>query len=238
MERPVKFLLEAQMKGRLLVLVGLAVGLAATGCGGGGGKVSFASLRPRLLPASAVPGFGLQRTLDWSDPVNLVGEGVFLPQATHPSTAVKEFQGAHLEGAAGEVLTNGAGLDATDVRLGVARFKSASGATQVRDWMHKQDLEQPCFTQCVYTTHPTTVPGVPSVLLVVQSTHVPQPHINVKKIPPGVAPPQARGGPANYLAEFTVGSYLYWAVLQADASAKAKFEQGVRLFYTHASKVA
>jgi len=226
------------MKGRLLLPVGLAVGLAATGCGGGGGKVSSASLMPRLLPASAVPGFGLQRTLDWSDPVNLVGEGVFLPQATHPSVAVKEFQGAHLEGAAGEVLSNGAGLDATDVRLGVARFKSASGATQVRDWMHSQDLKQPCFTQCVYTTHPETVSGIPSLRFVVQSTHVPPPPINIKKIPAGVAPPKARGGPANYLAEFTVGPYLYWAVLQADAGAKAKFEQGVRLFYSRARRAS
>jgi len=225
------------MKGRLLVVAGLSVGLATTGCGGGGGKVSSTSLTPRLLPASAVPGFGLQRRLDWSDPVNLVGEGLFLPQATHPSTAVKEFQHAHLEGAAGEVLTNGAGLDSTDVRLGVARFKSASGATQVRDWMHTEDLQQPCFTQCVYTTHPVAVAGIPNLRLVIQSTHVP-PIALKHKVPPGVTPPKPRGGPANYLAEFTVGPYLYWAVLQADASAKAKFEQGVRLFYAHARKAA
>jgi hypothetical protein len=185
-----------------------------------------------------VPGFGLQRTLDWSDPVNLVGEGLSLPQATHPSAAVKEFQDAHFEGAAGEVLANGAGLDATDVRLGVARFKAASDATEVRDWMHRQDLEQPCFTQCAYTTQPVMLPGIPSMRLVVQSTHVPALRLKIKRLPPGVAPPQPRGGPANYLAEFTVGPYLYWAVLQADASAKARFEQGMKLYYAHARKAA
>ena len=88
------------MKGRLSAVACLSVCVALTACGGTS-KVSSASLQPRLLPSSEVPGFGLQRTLDWSDPVNLVGEGLFLPQRTRPSSAVKEFTGAHLAGAAG-----------------------------------------------------------------------------------------------------------------------------------------
>src|ERR1700681_731838 len=88
--------LGGHMKGRLVVAVCSTVAVALAGCGGGGSGVSSASLPPRLLPASSTPGFGLERTLDWSDPVNLVGEGLFLPQAAHPSEAVKEFKDAHL----------------------------------------------------------------------------------------------------------------------------------------------
>src|SRR6266700_483469 len=108
---------EAHMKGRLSAVACLSVCVALTACGGTS-KVSSASLQPRLLPSSEVPGFGLQRTLDWSDPVNLVGEGLFLPQRTRPSSAVQEFTGAHLAGAAGEILTSGVGENETEVRVG------------------------------------------------------------------------------------------------------------------------
>ena len=77
------------------LLVSLAVGSLAA-CGGGddgSDKVSAASLKNRLLPASALPGFRQQRTFDWGDPVNLVGEGLLLPEATHPSSGVKLFRG-------------------------------------------------------------------------------------------------------------------------------------------------
>jgi hypothetical protein len=219
------------MKGWLLAAVGVTVGLALAGCGGGG-KVSSASLDSRLPAGSSVPGFSLQRRLDWSDPVNLVGEGLALPQVTHPSAAVKEFTDAHFRGAAGEVLSNGSGLDATDIRVGVAQFKSPADANQVRDWMHSQDLREPCFSQCAFTTQTVTLAGVPSLRFAVQSAHVPRP----PKIPPG-APP-FRGGPANYLAEFTVGPYLYWIVLQGDQGAKSRFEAGVRGYYAQAQKAA
>src|SRR5207237_6995056 len=88
------------MKGRLFAVALLTATFGASGCGGGANKVSSASLQPRLLPSSAVSaaGFGLQRTQDWSDPVNLIGEGLQLPQRTRPSEAVKEFTDAHMEG--------------------------------------------------------------------------------------------------------------------------------------------
>jgi len=193
---------------------------------------SSASLQPRLLPSSAVPGFGLQRTLDWSDPVNLVGEGLALPQTTRPSTAVAEFKDAGLRGAAGEVLTSGTGFNGTDIRVGVAQFGSAAEANSVRDWMHRQDLHQPCFGPCVFAPAPVSLAGLPSARLVVQSSPAPP-------LPPG-APRGARveSGPTNYLAEFTVGPYLYWAALQASAAAKARFEQGLRLYYAHARAAA
>jgi hypothetical protein len=45
-------------------------------------------------------------------------------------------------------------------------------------------------------------------------------------------------GPTNYLAEFTIGPYLYWMGLQAEPSAKAKFEAGVKAYYAHARTIA
>jgi hypothetical protein len=183
-----------------------------------------------LLPVSSVPGFGLQRTLDWSDPVNLVGEGMSLPQASHPSAGVKEFNDAHFRGAAGEILTNGSSFNETQIVVGVAQFKGAADASRVRDWMHRQDLQQPCFSQCIFAPGPVSVPGVPSLRFVVQSSHAPP-------LPPG-APRGARVGPApaNYLAEFTVGPYLYWVTLHGDSTAKGRFEQGIKLYYAHAKQ--
>jgi hypothetical protein len=219
------------MKSRVLVVAGLVAGALIAGCGGSStSKVSSASLQPRLLPVSAVPGFGLQRRLDWSDPVNLVGEGLALPQVTHPSAAVGEFNDAHFRGAAGEILTTGSGFNETEATLGVARFKSAADAVRVRDWMHKEDLHQPCYGQCIFSPYPVSLPSVPNSRLVVQSSKAPPP-------PPG-APAGAKTGPApaNYLAEFTIGPYLYWVVLHADSTAKVKFEKGVEFFYTHAKQ--
>jgi len=219
------------MKGRLSAVACLSVCLALTACGGTS-KVSSASLQPRLLPSSEVPGFGLQRTLDWSDPVNLVGEGLFLPQRTHPSSAVKEFTGAHLAGAAGEVLSSGVGENETEVRIGVAQFQSAADANRVRDWMHREDLMQPCYSQCIFAPAPATIAGIPGARYVVQTGHVPPPPKGAR-LPPGVRVFQ---GPANFLAEFTIGPRLYWAVLHAGQPARARFEAGVRLYYAHAKE--
>jgi hypothetical protein len=58
-----------------------------------------------------------------------------------------------------------------------------------------------------------------------------------RPLPPG-APKNAKLGPppANYMAEFTIGPYLYWAFLQGDASAQSRFEEGVALYYQHAKQ--
>jgi len=221
------------MNGRLFAVAGLTLSLAIVGCGGGS-KVSSASLDPRLLPGSAVPGFAVQRTQDWSDPVNLVGEGLALPQRTRPSEAVKEFTGAHFRGAAGEVLAQGTGLEETAVRVGVAKFASAGDANTVRDWMHREDLKQPCYSQCVFAPAPVNEPGFPSMRLVVQSGRAKPP-----PGPPAGAPPGVKAhvlGPANYLAEFTIGPYLYWTILQGNAGLRSRFEAGVKLYYAHAKQ--
>jgi hypothetical protein len=144
----------------VLAACAAAVGLGGlTGCGSDS-KVSVSSLKPRLLPASLTPGFRVLRTLDWSDPVNLAGEGFFLPELAHPSDAVKEIRGAGFQGALGEQLNRG-GPTGDDIRTGVAKFKSAGGAGKVRDWMHREDLQQPCFAQCIFSPRNLVLPGIP-----------------------------------------------------------------------------
>jgi hypothetical protein len=58
--------------------------------------------------------------------------------------------------------------------------------------------------------------------------------------PPPGAPKGAKivgGAPANYLAEFTRGPYLYWAALRgSDASAKREVDTGLKAYYHHAAQ--
>lgn len=233
------------MRVRLLSLALFFV-LVVAGCGGSGDeKVSANSLKPRLVPASAIPGFSFERGLDFSDPVNLVGEGMFLPEVTHPSTAVSEVKDEKLEGATGEVLRKGSGFDATELHIGVAKFKSAADANRVRDWMHKQDLQQPCFVECIFSPRPGSIPGVPGARFVVQTpTAVPSKGGTPVKSPSGAAikgpagrPTGASSGqPANYMAEFAIGPYLHWVFLHADPKAKGQVVAGVKVYYEHAKK--
>jgi hypothetical protein len=205
-----------------------------TGCGSKS-KVSAASLKPRLVPASLTPGFHLLRTLDWSDPVNLVGEGIFLPEATHPSDAVKEFRSAGFRGAAGEDLNRG-GVTGDEIRNGVVKLKSASEAEKVRDWMHREDLQQPCFAECIFSPQNLAIPGVPGAEAVrqvpsAQPPGTPPPGV---KLPPGVKVPRVLpgGGPPNrYLVEFTVGPYLYFIWTEGNAAAKPRFVAGAKQYY-------
>jgi hypothetical protein len=212
-----------------------AAGLVgATGCGSSS-SVSASSLKPLLLPASAAPGFHLLRTFDWGDPVNLVSEGFFLPEVTHPSDAVKEVRDADFRGAAGEQLNRG-GPDGDDLRSGVAEFKSDSGANKVRDWMHREDLTQPCFSQCIFSPRNLALVGVPGGVAVQQvpNSQPPTPPPGVK-LPSGVKAPRVLPGggpPSRYLAEFTVGNHLYFVWVTGNAAARARFVAGVRQYYT------
>ena len=224
------------MRERLLAAASLAACVAIAGCGGGG-KVSSASLEPRLLPAGSIPGFGVQRTLDWTNPVDLVGQGLALPQVTRPSVAVKEFNDRHLRGAAGRMFVGGSGFEETLLRTGVARFDSTADANAVRDWMHEQDLQQPCYGKCIFAPAPVAIAGIPNARFVEQTSHAPAPPTPPPGFPKGrhvfVAP-----APANYLAEFTVGPYLYWAVLQATSGNRARFEAGLKAYYARVSHIS
>ena len=208
--------------GRFAGGVGVAAALVlVVGACGGGSKVSAASLEPRLLPASSLPGFTSVATLNWSNPVDLVSQGVALPEPTYPSAAVKEFQTAHLQGAAGEVLRRGTGADETDIVIGVAEFDSASNAAKAQSWMHAQDLQQPCFGACIFSPRAVKLAGAPGSSAVVQTLV------------------RARASdPANYRAEFTIGRYLYWAWFSGDSRAKTRseFGAGIAGYYRHAKQ--
>jgi hypothetical protein len=219
-------------RSKLIMSSLLVLAVALAGCGGGGGsKVKASALEPRLLPDSAIPGFTLERKLDWTDPVNLIGEGIQIPEVLHPSQAVAVIDRAHFEGAAGEILRKGSGLNANEVRIGVAKFKSAGDATTIRTWMHKQDLQQPCFSECAFSPQPTALAGAPGTQFVIQKAALPPPPPGA---PAGAKPPPGVTGPANYLAEFTFGPYLYWVALQADQSAKGQVEAGIKAYYQRA----
>lgn len=222
----------ARMRRVLVLICNLALFAAAAGltaCGSsGGGKTSAAALSGRLMPASFVPGFHQQRTFDWSDPVNLVGEGLALPEASRPSDAVKAVRKAGLKGAAGERLTKGSPPNEDQFTVGVVKAASEAKATGLRDWMHAQDLQQPCFSECIFSGKAIGVPGVPSGVAVSQVPSVPPP-------PHGARAPAGGGPPARYFVEFTVGPYLYFA--QGDGAPKdqARILEVVRRYYQRVS---
>src|SRR3954447_2751459 len=205
-----------QAKGIFVVVSACAAAAgfgSLTGCGSDS-NVSASSLKPRLLSASLAPGFHMLRTLDWSNPVNLVGEGIFLPELTHPSEAVNEVRDADFQGAAGEQLNRG-GPTGDDIRTGVVKFKSTGGAEKVRDWMHREDLQQPCFAECIFSPQDLAIPGVPGAEAVQQvpSANPPGTPPPGVKLPAGVKTPRVgpgSGPPTRYLSEFTIGDYLYF----------------------------
>ena len=216
-----------------LILV-IAV-VSGCGSGSGGSKTSPSSLRPRVLAVSTVPGYFLARTLSWSDPVDLVGEGLFLPEIVHPSQAVKMINGAGFEGATGEKLDTNAMSD--EITTGVMKFKSAASAVKIRDWLHGEDLHEPCFTACIYTPHNLVIRDAPGARGVAQVPSAPP--------PPPSAPPALRGQrrrapvfvggpPTRYLAEFAIGRYVYFGWTTGQAGDQAKFVTIAKSYYDRA----
>jgi hypothetical protein len=218
---------------RVAAVLSAFAAISVAGCGGGSATVSSASLAPRLLPSSLAPGYFLERTLDWRDPVDLVGEGIFLPQITHPSQAVKLIRADGFEGASGEQFTQGAG--GPELLTGVVKFSSAADAQKVRDWMHNEDLQQPCFSACIFSPQNYVVAGVRGARAVRQVAHPPAPPSR----PPGpprrraviVSPVGIGAPPTRFLVEFTVGRYLYFASTAAPSPAVSRIAAGTRQYY-------
>jgi hypothetical protein len=181
------------------------------------------------------------RTLDWSDPANLAHEGFRLPERTHPSQAIKEINGAGFEGAAGEQLNVG-GPTGQTITTGVMKFQSASGARKVQSWMHGQDLQQPCFEQCIFSPVNLAVPGVPGALAVRQHAvgappAGPPPAVLALLRRRGITPPPnaTTGPPSNYLVEFAIGPYVYFA--STSGGNQAGFLAGVKQYYDTVSRL-
>ncbi len=212
----------------VVMLIAFAVGGMA-GCGGAGSSadVTAASLTPRLLPLAAipVPGFRQQRTFDWSDPIDLIGQGIPLPEATQPSSGVKAFEDAGFRGAAGERFAQGTPPNEGDVTIGVAKFTSPDGALQARDWVHGQDLQQPCYAACIYAPRNLPIPEVPTATAVQQV--------------PTISSPQSDGQPPpmHYRVQFTVGPYLYFASTDGSPKDVQNVIGAAQLYYQHVQKL-
>jgi hypothetical protein len=96
--------------------------------------------------------------------------------------------------------------------IGVAKFESAKGARQAQDWMHGQDLMQPCFSKCIYSASKLPIPGVPDATGVQQV-------------------PSVNDAPTHYLVEFVVGPYLYLTTADGDAQDAKTVVAGLQGFY-------
>lgn len=227
---------------RVAAAVAVATGgiVALAGCGGQT-KVSSTALKSRLAPESVAPGFHLERTLDWSDPTNLVGEGFHLPERTHPSQAVSEVRSQGFEGAAGEQLNQG-GPTGTTITTGVMKFGSAAGAQRVVSWMHGQDLQQPCFAQCIFSPLNLPIAGIPGAKAVRQvpigpgatPPPTPSPALRALLRRQGITPPPpgaqvGSGPPTNYFAEFEIGPYVYFAGV--NGGTKSQFATGLTQYF-------
>ena len=116
------------------------------------------------------------------------------------------FRDAHFQGATGEHLAQGTSpLNENIITAGVAKFPSEAEATKVRDWMHSQDLQEPCYGACIYSPTAFAIPGVPNAKAVEQ-----RPNELALKLDPTMS--------SQFRVAFTDGPYLHWVALDAPHS--------------------
>ncbi len=118
-------------------------------------------------------------------------------------------------------MTQGVPPDEGEVTVGVVKFKSPDGALQARDWMHGQDLQQPCFAVCISDSRNLPIPGVPTASAVQQI--------------PGISSANDGGQvpPTHYLVEFTVGSCLCFASTDGSPKDAKNVVAATRLYCRH-----
>ena len=200
----------------LLVAVAMAT-VAACGDDDEGG-VSPEALEEHLFPKSELQRLDLEveRTFAWDNPTDFTVQGLFLPEATPPSESIELIDDAGFEAGAGQFLGRGSSV-------GVAQFQSEEGANEVRDYLHEQDLQQPCYAACVVEPREFELEGIPDAQAVAQLPTEGEP-------PPDSGPPFER-----YVVEFTVGSFLY----VGDASGppggdlRSQFVEAANALYDH-----
>jgi hypothetical protein len=104
-------------------------------------------------------------------------------------------------------------------------MKSPDAAAETRDWMHAQDLRQPCFTACIFSPRMLGIAGVPTATAVQQVPNI---------------PPRRGGGqgpPTHYLVEFTVGPYLYFANSDGSRSDARNVVAATQRYYQQVRKL-
>jgi hypothetical protein len=209
------------LRALLALLVAVAVG-AATGCGDGDGSdVSPQSLSKLLPPASQLGQLRLEGSLSWKDPVDFVVQGTVLPQGTAPSSAASQIEDAGFAAGAGDILVSQGG--GPPINVSVAGFDSTDGASQAQDYLHAQDLEQPCLAACSVSPQDLKIKGIPGATAVHQ--------VPVKtKLPPYIEPFEA------YAVEFTLGEDVFYAHASGDPGdiPPGVFERGAVSLYKYA----
>jgi hypothetical protein len=186
------------VRGRIWLAIAaglLAVGLPA-GCGGDDGdNASPSELQAQLISPDQIPPLQDRRDFSWDDPTDFVVQGVFYPENTRPSAVIGAIDDAGFQAGAGRyALPKGEG--GPDVYFDVAQFDSEDGARQAQEYLHGQDLQQPCYAACVVNPEEYDVSGIPGAKAVHQ---VP----NGRKGPPGTEPFE------RFVVEFTIGPDLY-----------------------------
>jgi hypothetical protein len=211
----------AVVTGRALVIVGVLVALIGGGCGDDddGDSPSTASLEGLIPPPSAFGPLDVQREFTWDNPFDYVIQGLLLPQATAPSEAFEEMEDAGFSAGAGQELAN---ADNPPVIVSVAAFGSEEEATEVQEYLHEQDLQQPCFAECTVDPQEFEVSD-PS-----EATAVHYVPIEDQSDPRAFPPPDG------YAAEFVVGSQVFY--VHTEGVAEEDFLKGLQAFYDHASE--
>jgi hypothetical protein len=185
--------------GAKLSLAAFILALTLAGCGGDDENVSPASLKSRLLPVSAVPGYKVERNFSWDNPIDLVGQDFPLPESTPPSQAVKAFEDAGFEAGVGErlVAAKGNPFDAPGASVDVVQLGSDDQARDALDYVKKEAQKQPCFAVCSVEGREFPVSGIPGAKGV---------QLTPLKNPPADAPPPFEA----YGVGFTIGPRLYF----------------------------
>ncbi len=201
-------------------------GISLPGCGGDDDEPegpSPESLEGLLPPASQLGPLNLQATLTWDNAIDLVVQGVVLPEATAPSDAVAQIEDAGFVAGAGEILMPRG--DGSPVNATVAAFDSTEGVAQAQEYLHTQDLEQPCAAACAVSPVELPIKDIPDATAV----H----HVPVEgELPPGVHPFEG------FAIEFPIGENLFYASASAGPGEipVSTFERGAANFYRYAKQ--
>ena len=208
-----------------LVMVAIVAALLVAGCGDdddGGDAPAPGTLKALIPPAEDLGPLEVERTFTWDNATDFVVQGLFIPEGTAPSAAIESVEDAGFESGAGQLLTpRGGGAPSFVI---VAAFDSEDGAAEAQEYLHDQDLEQPCFAACSVSPEEMSLSDVPGATAV----H----YVPLKgDLPPGIFPFE------DYAAEFTIGENLFYAHAGGDPGdiAPKLFERGMTAFYEHAS---
>lgn len=181
----------------------LGVALAAfslAACGDGNeDPATPAEMKAALLPESQIDGLKRVRLYEWTNSTDFAVEGLLVGETTSTDAVEATLAGAGFEAGAGEELASVDGDEQRDgprVNVAVGRFGSEHDALALRDFLHAEDMRQPCAKACVVSAKELQVPEIPGAKA---RAHTPIAN------PPQDAPEPFEG----YAVVFNVGPVLY-----------------------------